>query len=106
MKQSLVNTSKALLLAGCLVMAAVSGTAQAHSGVDYSVPAKLLLLSAFLEPLHHHGRNHYSHGPRRSGMHDHHGRHHHKARDRHRGRHSHSRGGYRDDHRIKRRFRD
>lgn len=107
MKFSLSRSTTGLLIAGAISLTTISGAAQAHSAVDYSIPAKLLLLNAFLEPLHHHGRSHHIVRPHRPGLHRH-GRHHHKSRGHHHKprRYSHSRGGYRDDRRIKRRYRD
>ena len=89
------KTSKINSIAIAVVLASgtVSGGAQAHSGVDYSIPVQLYVLGS----LFHHGHrdHHYSitrHETRHSG-----GRHERHGGQRHK-RHSHSRDGYRRDH--------
>ncbi len=108
--QSIKGLALAVLLGGSLL----AGGAQAHSDIDYSVPAKLLLLSAFLEPWYDHGygrqylkprriHSHHRHGHHKHHLH--HGRHGHHGRIKKRS-HSHSHGHYRNDRGGKRRHRD
>lgn len=103
------RTLQGMAVAVTLAAATMTGSVQAHD-LDYSVPAKLLLLSTILEPLHDHGHhyNHYDRHPRHVVSHHRHDRGKHKGHYRKDRRHNHSHGGYRDGQRgkYKHRYRD
>ena len=108
MNKSTVSPLKSIVVAVSISMLSLTGSAQAHSDFDYSIPAQLLLFNALLQPLHDHDRGHHYQGDyRRHTKHHRHGRHghgrhgggHYKPR-----KHSHSHGGYSEKKLIKKRY--
>ena len=105
MKNFSISPLKSIVFALSISALSLSGNAQAHSDLDYSIPAQLLLFNALLQPLHDYDRGHHYQGNYRRHVkhnrHGHHGRHgqgHYKPR-----KHSHSHGGYSKNRLIKKR---
>lgn len=107
---------KGTLLAASITLLSMTGTAQAHSDFDYSVPAQLLLFNALLQPHYDRGHDHHYKRKIRHNRHGHerghhfghsrHGHGHGKGHGYYKPRkHSHSYGGYREKRLIKERHR-